>query len=139
MKRAEVDYEVNLEKTFFIEDLYLNKNASDRKIHSKLNILRQGTCGSCMDKISWYWYIVFKPKIFYLISMGCAILSLMIVIGELCVMLQLDISIFETLQEILGILGANFLSFFVLLYLSLCVYYGFFNLKIYNIYSFHPH
>ena len=73
-------------KSFFIEDLYNNKDAIDWKIHSELNKLREGNCGGFIDKIVWIWYIFLKPKLFYIISFVASILSVMIVVGELSIM-----------------------------------------------------
>ena len=46
---------------------------------------------------------------------------------------------FEFLSKLLGIIGANILSFSILLYLSLCTYYGFFHLKFSTFYGIYPH
>lgn len=67
------------------------------------------------------------------------VLSILIVLGELTIMLQFEFSLFEELDKIMGIIGANILSFSILLYLSLCTYYGFFHLKFSTFYGIYPH
>ncbi|CDW77697.1 UNKNOWN [Stylonychia lemnae] len=138
-KRRQVTYEQQLEKTFFIEDLYNNIESKDRKIHSELIKLRDGKIGSILDQIEWVWYIKVKPTLYKFLAFFSVLMSITLVIGELIILFKLDFQILDLVpKNEMGTLMFNILSTALLLYMSVCIYFGLFNIKFTAYYELHP-
>eukprot|EP00347_Sterkiella_histriomuscorum_P007168 403349999 len=137
-KRREVHYEQQLERTFFIEDLYNNQDNKDKRIKSKLVREREGKLGAIIDKMEWIWYIKVKPNIFKILAVMAILLSLALISGELIILLKMDFSILEILpKNTSSALLFNIFSSVMLLYLTTCVYFGLFNIKFTAYYELH--
>jgi hypothetical protein len=75
-KRREVTYEQVLEKAFFIEDVLNNMDNRDFKLRSNLIQPRVGPLGELIDKGTFLWYTILRPKFFSVLSLLSIILSL---------------------------------------------------------------
>ena len=138
-KRREVTYEQVLEEAFFIEDVLKNVDSPERRINSSLMEARSGLFGAFLDSSTYLWYTKIRPKAFYLLALASIILSVTLVLGEMIILFQLNFSLFDLIPQstIWGKLFANLFSLVLLAYLSLCVYYGLFNIKFTSFYELH--
>lgn len=139
-KRREVTYEQTLEEAFLIEDLILNISSPDRKVHSNLIKLRKGTkWGSVQDRCFFAWHILIKPKLFMLLAALTILLSLELVAGELIILFDMKYTLFGLLPNTEnGRILQGLLSVVLLVYESICVYYGLFHIQFISYYELHP-
>ena len=128
-----------MEKAFFIEDVLKNKGNDAKLIQSNLMQRREGTFGELRDRLDFIWNTNLRPKFFYFLAIAAIILSVQLVIGELIILFKLNFSLLDLIPQfgaaskVVNIL----LSIILLMYLSLCVYYGLFNLKFTSYYELH--
>lgn len=103
-------------------------------------ILRETRCGGNLDKLQFMWNVIIKPKAFYLIGLIAIGMSLFLLVGELLILLQLNFSLLDIIPKIsfVGQLAQNLISMILFLYLSFCVNYGCFNIKLSSVYELHP-
>ena len=97
--------------------------------------MRVGKCGSLIDKAMFYWYTLVKPKVFAVVALIVMIMSIQLVGGEMIILFKFHFTLFDLLP--IGKLLSYTLSILFLLYMSLCIYYGLFNLKLTSFYELH--
>jgi LMBR1-like membrane protein len=138
-KRREVTYEQVLEQAFFIEDVLRNRGNENHKLESNLIIQREGRVGRFIDTFEFYWHTVLRPKFFWIVCVVAIILSLQLVVGELIILFKFNFSLFDLIPQTtnLGKLVGYGFSLVFLLYMSLCIYYGLFNIKFTTYYELH--
>jgi LMBR1-like membrane protein len=77
-----------------------------------------------------------KPKVFSIIAIIATVMSIQLVAGEMIILFKLKFSLFDLLT--MSKLLQYGVSIIFLLYMSLCIYYGLFNLKLTSFYELHP-
>lgn len=132
-KRREVTYEQILENAFFIEDVLKNCGSEQQVLRSSLMNPREGFLGSLLDRFDFVWHTLLKPKVFSLLSVVAIGFSLFLVAGELILLFHLNLSLLDILPGTARLL----VTVSLLAYLSLCVYFGLFNLKVTSYYELH--
>jgi hypothetical protein len=56
--------------------------------------LREGRCGSFKDKLYFVWHVILKPKKFLIMAGFAILLSIMLVVGEMIILLEMQYSLF---------------------------------------------
>ncbi len=127
-----------MESAFFLEDILKNSESPppDRKLHSTLIAPRQGTLGSLYDQFMFLWYTSVKPRVYTIVGFVAVVMSVQLVIGEMIILFKFNFSIFDLIS--MSKLLSYSISILFLLYMSLCIYYGLFNLKLTSYYELHP-
>ena len=132
-KRREVTYEQTLENAFFIEDVLKNCGNDQRVLKSSLMTPREGLLGSVLDRVEFFWHTLLKPRVFSILAVVAIGFSLFLVAGELILLFHLNLPLLDVLPGAARVL----VTVSLLAYLSLCVYYGLFNLKVTSFYELH--
>jgi LMBR1-like membrane protein len=84
----------------------------------------------------FHWYTSIKPKLFSIIAIIAVVMSVQLVAGEMIILFKLKFSLFDLIP--MTKLLSYLVSIIFLLYMSLCIYYGLFNLKLTSYYELHP-
>ncbi len=138
-KRREVTYEQVLEQAFFIEDVLKNQDNPNGLLESNLIVRRTGRCGALHDSFEYQWHTKLRPKAFKLIGLVAIILSCQLVLGELIILFKFNFTLFDLIPHgtAIGKLVGYGFSLVCILYMSLCIYYGLFNIKFTSYYELH--
>ena len=138
-KRREVTYEQVLEQAFFIEDVFKNKENETKLLESPLIIRRPGRCGAFTDSLEFHWHTNLRPKFYKLMGILAIFLSCQLVLGELIILFKFNFTMFDLIPHDtqLGRLVGYGFSLVFILYMSLCIYYGLFNIKFTSYYELH--
>ena len=83
----------------------------------------------------FYWYTLVKPKVFAVVALVAMIMSIQLVVGEMIILFKFQFTLFDLLP--IGKVLSYTLSILFLLYMSLCIYFGLFNLKLTSFYELH--
>ncbi|KRX05262.1 hypothetical protein PPERSA_00563 [Pseudocohnilembus persalinus] len=131
--------EFNTDETFQIEDIIASRNNSQRNIQGQFWVSRSGTFGSFIDKLVWFWYTKMF-KIYHMLFFGIfAVFSIIVLLGELSIFFeQNNLSIFAQLvNQKISYFMTQVFTLIPLLYITFCVYYGLFNIKIKGFFGFY--
>lgn len=86
-----------------------------------------------VDYLEFIWHTLLKPKVFSFLAVVAIAFSLFLVAGELILLFHLNLPLLDVLPGAARVL----VTVSLLAYLSLCVYYGLFNLKVTSFYELH--
>ncbi|KAJ1958287.1 hypothetical protein GGI12_004773 [Dipsacomyces acuminosporus] len=127
-------------RAFFLQDALASRQNPNRQIES--NLLPWSRWGMLSRSGFWWWYTVFRPLAYRILSVGAAILSVAILWSELTFNLtNSNLSIVHLLLRSLGLsyFAIEVTSIVTIAYMCLCAYSSVMKLKIFNIYSLETH
>lgn len=116
-RRAEARWESLLEKAFLMEDILVSRQSKEKKIRSTFWIEKTGPINEMVEvirkkkneilkisnvfiKLVWYWHVKIKKIVFMVLSVFFGIFSLIVILSEVTLFLQVDLSVFGNLIRV---------------------------------------
>ncbi|ORX88503.1 LMBR1-domain-containing protein [Basidiobolus meristosporus CBS 931.73] len=139
--RCASQWEFHLKRAFLLQDILENESSSDKRFHSTVRPLTNGSHDDFKRTLMWWWYIRLQPSLCRILSIVTAILSISLVWSEITFMSTKPVlSIFglvsRAAENTQGVL--EWISFFTIAYMCICAYTSLFKLKIFNLYALVP-
>ncbi|CAO3648848.1 unnamed protein product [Cunninghamella blakesleeana] len=132
-----------LSEAFYLQDIELNKNNSDRIFHSSLRPLEESSFWLDLKyKLEWWWVIVFRSIVYRGLAILATCASICILWSELTFNFQSPmLSIVGLVQKACGLnyAAVEVFSFLTLMWMCICVYTSLFKVRFFNLYVLIPH
>ncbi len=138
LQRIESKWDEILDLAFLTEDIIKTEQAGSQSINSVFWIPRSGSIGQLLDKASWLWHVRMRHMFSLFLLALFLVCSTLVFLGELSTFTTKEISIFYLLldaQE--GFFSIQFFALIPLTYITLCVYYSLFNVKLAGFFGFY--
>ncbi|SAM04151.1 hypothetical protein [Absidia glauca] len=132
-----------LSEAYYLQDIEANKENSDRRFHSNLRPLEEGSFWTDIKaRLEWWWVIMFRSILYRGLSVILGVVSICILWSEL------TFNIKSPLVSIVGLAiqacklnyaAVEVLSFLILTWMCICVYTSLFKVRFFNLYLLIPH
>ncbi|KAG1183339.1 hypothetical protein G6F36_008516 [Rhizopus arrhizus] len=131
-----------LKEAFYLQDVVKNKDRSNRQFFSTLKIPKEeGRWTYLSAAVEWWWVIRISPLLNRFLAILFSIFSLFIIWSELTFNVQRPT--LSIVSLILKACGTNYaavewMAFFTLMYMCICVYSSLFKIRFFNLYLLIP-
>jgi hypothetical protein len=138
-QRSKYRWENVMEEALALEDIIAAAGSPFRRIAFSFVEPRNGRLAACKDAIEWFWLTKAKPLGFRVLALVFILLSVLIVLGETTLFLQIPIGVLPLLfTSDHGVTLTQLLCAGPLAYILSCTYFGLFNLKLSGWYGLYP-
>lgn len=145
LQRTEALWNVQVKKSFFLEDVARNSLSNDKRFKTEFVISR-----SKLERIfysptmDWYWQCSLKPPFMKCLAVLTGLTSLMVVWSELTFfnrspVLSIFARVLDVAKNNYDFLTIEIFSMLTLCYLCYCAYSTVFRIKFLNLYYLAPH
>eukprot|EP00045_Choanoeca_perplexa_P005641 m.47452 g.47452 ORF g.47452 m.47452 type:complete len:696 (+) comp13225_c0_seq1:95-2182(+) len=143
VKRCSSQRTYLIQKALLFEDIKKQKDKTERKFTPSFGPGYKGVLKEYRPVIAWYWYMRLRPVAYYIAAAFTSLLSVVVVWSEvLFFYTSPTLSIYALALNYTGASGYYFnieaMTFFTLLYLSICTYRVIFKLRLFNYYQLVP-
>ena len=133
-RRCKCEWSKCIKEIITLEDILKSESSLSKRVNFTLS--DSSTRSSCYLSLQWYYHNKLKPSLCQATSLFCALLSLLVIIGECTMAIDLPIGVFPLLvQQDLGFYLTQLLALFPLSYIIFCCYFAFFKLKLPGLYG----
>ncbi|KAI8140202.1 LMBR1-like membrane protein-domain-containing protein [Fennellomyces sp. T-0311] len=131
-----------LNEAFYLQDIISNRGNSDHRFHSTLRPLEENTrWNDIKARLEWWWVLRIEPIFHRTVAILCAAISICILWSELVFNVKSPvISLVAIGLKACGLnyAAVEFMAFFTLTFMCLCVYTSLFKVRFFNLYLLIP-
>ncbi|KAI9275921.1 LMBR1-like membrane protein-domain-containing protein [Phascolomyces articulosus] len=131
-----------LKEAFYLQDIIANKSNTDHRFHSTLRTLEESTrWNDFKASFEWWWVLRIEPIFHRGVAILCGLISICILWSEL--VFNVKSPVISLVAIGLRACGLNyaaveFMAFFTLTFMCLCVYTSLFKVRFFNLYLLIP-
>lgn len=135
-KRTKIEWSNIIRLCVYLEDLVIAQTSPLRRIVFSFTENEKSCCPRNKEFFAWFWMIRLRPLVLKVLSILAWMLSILIILGECTLFINLPIGLFPMLIDMkVGYISSQAICLLPLSYILLCTYYGLFKLKLPGLYG----